>query len=127
MLFDNFAMYFPSLAENTITYEELNEVELVAKLNNGRALLYDDIDHSFRMLPVNSVDMTEDECRAEFGWRLRKIMYRNGITQEELSERTGIAQSRISNYLRGKNSPTFYVVDRIAKALGCSVDEFRYI
>jgi DNA-binding Xre family transcriptional regulator len=127
MLFDNFAMYFPSLAENTITYEELNSVELVAKLNNGRALLYDDIDHSFRMLPANSVDMTEDECRAEFGWRLRKIMYRNGITQEELSKRTGIAQARISNYLRGKNSPTFYVVDRIAKALGCSVDEFRYI
>jgi DNA-binding Xre family transcriptional regulator len=115
------------MAANTITYEELNDFELVAKMNNGVTVLYDDIDHCFRRLPTNSDDMTEEECRAEFGWRLRKIMFRNGITQEQLSERTGIAQSRISNYLRGKNSPTFYVVDRIAKALGCSIDEFRYI
>lgn len=127
MLFDNFAMYFPSMAEDTITYEELNDFELVVKMSNGTTVLYDDIDHSFRRLPRSSDDMTEDECLTEFGCRLRKIMFRNGITQEELSERTGIAQPRISRYLRGKNSPTFYVVDRIAKALGCSVDEFRYI
>lgn len=127
MLFDNFELYFPSMAANTITYEELNDFELVAKMSNGVTVLYDDIDHCFRRLPTNSDDMTEEECRTEFGWRLRKIMFRNGITQEQLSERTGIAQSRISNYLRGKNSPTFYVVDRIAKALGCSVDEFRYM
>jgi transcriptional regulator with XRE-family HTH domain len=49
-----------------------------------------------------------------------------GISQCELSERTGITQPSISDYMNGKKLPSFYTVDKIAKALGCSVDAFRY-
>jgi transcriptional regulator with XRE-family HTH domain len=53
-------------------------------------------------------------------------MTRQGVSQLELSELTGIPQSTISNYLTGKFLPGFYNMDKIAKALKCSIDEFRY-
>ena len=62
----------------------------------------------------------------EFRQRLRRLMTRQGVSQLELSELTGIPQSTISNYLTGKFLPGFYNMDKIAKALKCSIDEFRY-
>ena len=54
------------------------------------------------------------------------MMYIKGITQSELSNCTDIPQYLISDYIRGKRTPSFYNVDKIAKALDCSVDELRY-
>lgn len=127
MLYDNFELYFPFLAADTITYKEISDFDLVATLRDGRQVLYNDTNHTFRNLPRDSEDMTEEECRYEFGLRLRHIMFRKGVTQEELAERLKVQQPRISKYLNGRATPSFYMVDRIAKALGCSTDEFRYI
>jgi DNA-binding Xre family transcriptional regulator len=88
--------------------------------------LYDDVTRSYRKLPTDSDELTEDECRREFGIRLNKILIRKNITQIELSEMTGINRSILNGYITGKHSPSFYNVDRIAKALDCSVDDFRY-
>jgi transcriptional regulator with XRE-family HTH domain len=54
-------------------------------------------------------------------------MCRKGVTQSDLSFATGIAQPTLSGYINGKHEPGLYAIDKIAKALGCSVDEFRYI
>lgn len=123
----NFKLNFPYLYKEAVSYEDLNGYDIIITLKNGASIVYDDVDKSFRNLPKDSNSMTEDECRREFGIRLEKIMNRKRITQEELSYKTGISQGMISNYITGRNSPSFYNVDKIAKALGCSVDEFRYI
>jgi transcriptional regulator with XRE-family HTH domain len=70
--------------------------------------------------------MTEDECRSEFGYRLVHIMIRKGISQVDLAERIGVSNVMINRYINGSNTPSFYVVDKIAKALNCSMDDFRY-
>lgn len=123
----NFKLNFPYLYKEAASYEEINGYDIIVTLKNGASIVYDDVDKSFRNLPKDSNSMTESECRREFGIRLEKIMNRKRITQEELSYKTGISQGMISNYITGRNSPSFYNVDKIAKALGCSVDEFRYI
>ena len=70
--------------------------------------------------------MSEQQCREEFSIRLKRLMYRQGVTQKELSEETGISEMTISNYMNGKRTPSFYNVDKISKALKCSIDIFRY-
>jgi transcriptional regulator with XRE-family HTH domain len=57
-----------------------------------------------------------------FSKQLKKAMAKSGVTQSELSSRTGICKSAISQYISGKNEPKELTIHRIAKALGCSVD-----
>lgn len=125
-LIHNLKLYYPFIANSATIMFQVSDFELTVKMVDGTSILYDDIDKSFRSLPMDSNDMTETECRTEFGNRLYKLMVRKNITQEELSHRTGIHQTLISKYITGKHSPSFYIVDRIAKALGCSMDQFRY-
>jgi len=51
----------------------------------------------------------------------------NCISQEELSERTGISQVMISKYLNAKATPSFYRIEQIARVLKCSVSELGNI
>lgn len=125
-MFKEFSLYFPVTAEKAIDYRETSRYELTIKLSNGDMVLYDDIDKAIRTLPKDLDNLTEVECRLEFGRRLRKIMYMKGITQVELSRRTGITQPMLSKYINGESSPSFYYTDKIAKALRCSIEEFRY-
>lgn len=126
-MFDNFKLYFPSMFRKTEKFKEVSETEAIVYLNDGSRVVYDDLGKTFRNLPANSDRMTEEECRNEFGIRLRYLMYWRGISQIELSERTGISRVMLNKYIMGKHTPSFYVVDKIAKALGCSTEEFRYV
>lgn len=121
----NFERQFPSIAAN-VEDCEIFDREMVLRMNDGTYMLYDDDAKTIRNLPKDSRAMTEDECRNEFGARLYKIMWSKGITQQELSDMTGIPRVTISYYMTGRSTPSFYKVDQIAKALGCSTDDFRY-
>ena len=123
---DNLKTMYPFLYKQMIDYEAINDFDIHIKLRDGSTVLYDDFDKSFRQLPESCIDLTEEQCRREFGSRLYRIMQRKCMTQEELSACTGIHQTIISKYINGKHTPSFYNVDKIAKALGCSVDELRY-
>ena len=125
-VFKNFEQQFPSIAAN-VEDAAIIERELYLVLNDGSHILYDDETKTIRNIPNDSRAMTEDECRNEFGTRLYKIMWKKGITQQELSDMTGIPRVTISYYITGRSTPSFYKVDKIAKALGCSADDFRYI
>lgn len=47
---------------------------------------------------------------------------RRGLTQIQLSERCGIAQSDISHLENGYANPTIYTLIRLADALECQLD-----
>lgn len=125
--FNNFKMHFPVTAKLTESYRKTGLFELTVKLTDGSAVLYDDILHAIRRLPKDANKLSETEFRREFAFRLGNIMKHKCINQMDLSEKTGISQTTISGYLNGKGTPSFYNVDKIAKALKCSTDEFRYI
>ncbi len=48
---------------------------------------------------------------------LIKYRIENNITQQELSDRTGISKSNISRFESGKHSPTLNMLHRIANGL----------
>lgn len=123
----HFEMYFPSIARHAIETRPGKYFTLFVRLDNGDAYIYEDVDHYIRRLPSNSDEMTEDEFKKEFSRRLKHIMYMKGVTQEVLAERAGLSQPTISQYLSGKRLPNFCVIDKIARALKCPVDDLRYI
>lgn len=49
--------------------------------------------------------------------KVLKLMEQKGITQKELSKRSGIAESSISRYLHSEKMPRMDVVINFAKAL----------
>lgn len=122
----NFSMYFPSFAKNMKSYKYNPPFEITVEMNDGFMLIFNSMTNSFRRLPRNCNAMSEEECKREFGFRLQNMMGRRRITQKELSEKTGIQQCLISKYINGKSAPSFYNLDKIARALGCSTEDFRY-
>lgn len=125
-LLTNFKNQFPCFADRAVEYREKGPFELVVKLDDGHVISYYDNEQGIRRLPSDDSRLTEEECREEFGIRLYRLMYDKGVTQSELSEMTGITQSNISNYITGRKTPSFYTVDKIARALDCSIEELRY-
>lgn len=122
----DFEMHFPLIAEDAVEYiHDKTYNELVVTLKNGDQILFDGFDCSIRNLPDYN-NMSEQDIKHEFGRRLRRVMERKCIMQEQLSEITGISQSNISSYVNGRVMPTYPKVYKIARALGCSMDDFGY-
>ena len=96
-LYENLKLYWPFVQDLALSYEEISDYEIMVKLSDGRIVLYDDFDHTLRRLPTNSESMTDEEFKQEFSTRLKRIMYRKGVTQLDLAERTGISQPQISS------------------------------
>ena len=63
------------------------------------------------------------ELDKSFGDALRECRRRAGISQEELSFRTGVHRTFISEIERGLKSPTLHTVAALAKALGMQPSE----
>lgn len=124
-VYDEFSFNFPSIARQATSYHHISDIELIIKLENGEVVSYENINKSLRILP-DSNSLTEEECRREFAIRLKLMMAVRGMSQTKLSEATGIQQHMISDYTKGKRTPGFYNLDKIAKALDCSIDELRY-
>lgn len=74
--------------------------------------------------------MAEEEVslRKEFtrqlATHLKKIRKEKKISQEELAHRAGLNSAYIGHLERGIYSPTLFVVWKIAKALGSTLNDF---
>ena len=69
----------------------------------------------------------EYDWRIEFSNNLRRKMFKYAMSQDELSERTGISHVTISKYLNCRATPNGYNIDLMARALHCSVSELMNI
>lgn len=55
--------------------------------------------------------------------RIKEIAKTNGVKITELANIVGITQPNLSNIVNGKTSPSLYLLQRIADALGVEVAE----
>lgn len=124
-LVERFHQNFSAFSDEIVEYQKLNAFDLLVTLEDGRQILYDDFENTVRILRTDE-DLTESRCRRIFGEKLRKLLFRKGLSQNELAEIIGVSQPQLSNYISGKTTPGFYIVLKIAKALNCSVEEFTY-
>lgn len=59
----------------------------------------------------------EDEPEREVLLAIARLRSSQGLTQQELAERTGIKQSELSKLENGKTNPTLETLQKIAKGL----------
>lgn len=62
-----------------------------------------------------------DIHRKRIGREMADIRRRRGMTQTELAERCGLAQSHIARIETGRYSVGFDTLEQIAQAMGCEV------
>lgn len=57
------------------------------------------------------------------GERLKRIRKEKGMTQDSVAERAGVTATSISRWENGERDPTFRDVEKIAAALGVTMEE----
>lgn len=122
-MIDTATLYIPFITDKAVSYHEGSFGELIIITNDGRKVSFDTFTHVFRAIPNDERLNDEKVYRAEFGRRLRRVMAVRGVTQDELSEKTGIHRTMISQYLCGKVTPSIFKVYQMAKVLECCVDD----
>jgi transcriptional regulator with XRE-family HTH domain len=58
------------------------------------------------------------------GRRIRALRKQKGFTQDELARRTEVARQTITVLEAGKQEVCLYILGRIVKALGVTLEEF---
>lgn len=120
-------LYFPGLDKEVISAREYIPFMLLLETNSRFNYFYDLTKNVLIPIPKDDRDLDKDSFRRIFGVLLRRCLEHSGLTQEELSKKTGIPQPNISEYLYGKHFPSFYQIDKLAKAMNCSVEDLRYV
>lgn len=55
--------------------------------------------------------------------KMASLIKERGLAQKELADEVGVSEAMLSYILRGLKEPSVATLVRIAKSLGCSVDE----
>ena len=103
----------------------LNDWDLLIVFKNGKKILYDTYNNFHRNITYSNVnELTDEQEKKEFAYRLRSIMGRKWITQEELAKKLGTSQAMVSRYVSGKAIPGGIMLRNMSKILNCSMDDF---
>ena len=120
-------LYFPDLLGEVVHAREYVQFMLLLETNTKYDYFYNITNNVLIPIPKDDKNLDKESFKRIFGVLLRRALECSGLTQEELSEKTGIPQPNISDYLYGKHFPSFYQIDKMAKAMNCSVDDLRYV
>lgn len=122
-LFEEFKARYAFLANKAVSYRKTGRFELTAELNDGSRVIYNDADKTFGTVRNSEqiMNLNATNWKDEFSRRLGRLVAQSMMTEDELSELTGISRVSLSQYLNGRSAPNPYNLLRLARALGCSV------
>ena len=103
--------------------------EIIVYMKNGEIICYNNNYDSFGYIEEYEIDergdyvLDDNEYKAAFAKKLRRLMLSRRINQSQLSEATGINPATISRYMNGKNIPHLGNVIRLCRGLNCSIHD----
>lgn len=113
--------------EEVESIEELTPWDILITYCDGSKKTFDITTDCYQDVFYGDVDeITEEQERRYFSYRLRSMMSRNGYTQEQLANELNMTQSMVSRYIKGHAIPSVMIVRKIAKIFKCSMDDFFY-
>lgn len=122
---ENFKNSYPELYDSMVDWYPSGYLEITVKLSGGQYIAYEfmgDLTRPIRSLEKpEDLNMDEEEWRLIFAERLKTRMYKCGINQDMLSHYTGISRVTLSNYVNSKATPSGFNLERLSRALNCSV------
>lgn len=111
--------------EDIKQYKELNDYELLIELYDGQKYIYDTLNNTTRGAPYYGI-LTDKENRKEFKLRLRALLSHTGMTQRDLSEKTGISERTITRYMNGETLPDYISIKKLSNALNIPVNQLYF-
>ena len=72
---------------------------------------------------MNTPEASASRAAIEFASAVRRVRDRQGLTQAQLSERSGLSAAAISQIESGQREPTFSTIVRLATALQTSPND----
>ena len=117
------------ISETIITNEEiLKELNDISPSRIATGLL--NLERILKNLKKNNVDSTEfdslklsdEERRKEFGARIRIMRKSLGLTQADLAKKIGVTKQVITNYELGLREPPFRNLIGLSRALNVTTD-----
>lgn len=124
-IYESFETYFPSIAEKVVDWYPIGKYEIRIELLGVDDIIYNPSLRSYRKYRPIAIT-NEVLWTKEFSLRFKSRFEESGLTRKELSNKSGLSQNIIRNYLNGSSQPTLHNVIRLADALGCSLNELSY-
>lgn len=121
---------YPELAEEVVDWYPSAQMEITVKVESGMKYSYDFMTRRSKQTYVEDEDIrniSDKEWRQRFATNLCRKMTNIAMTQDRLSELTGISQVMISKYTNGKAAPTGININKMARAMKCSIAELTDI
>lgn len=125
-ILDSFEFTYPKIYDRVVEWYPSGYLEITVILDNGAKMTYclvNDLLITVFDPDERSHNWSDDDWRNNFSRKLNKRMLRYGVSQEELSAKTGISRVTLSKYQNGKALPSGANISRIAEVLHCSVNE----
>ena len=69
---------------------------------------------------MKRIPSSSDEPIALFSFNLKMVMHQRALTQKDLAALSGLTETQVSRYLRGKTEPGISTLHKQAKALNVS-------
>lgn len=122
----NYELWHPAFFERSVDYVMTGPHSILVDLEDNSKIEYNDYDNTIRDVShiygrdFNSA-LEETTWRKEFGHQLRRAIIDRGITQEDLSDLSGVSRQMLSRYIHGLSTPSGYVLSRLSEILECDV------
>lgn len=121
-ILNQFQLYYPSLYTQTIDWWATGPMSITVKLKDKSRFEYNYMDNTIRAIKTEATS-NDDVIAKSFGYNLQKFIPLSGKTQNEIAQTLGITNAMLSRYVHGTSMPSAGKAFRLAKILGCSVDE----
>lgn len=133
-MIEAYRTWYPTMYKQTVECRPSGSKTILITLDDGMKMEFDSFDNSIRNVSKyysNDIDDVDEEAwRKEFGRKLHQAIIDKGITQDRVSELTGISRQMLSRYIRGNSTPSGYILSRLVDVLGCDardLTKFGYI
>lgn len=123
---------FPRIFES----REISSVRILAPdllkvtyADDGSWVLYDDVFKSIRYISTQKANQVRKGRLHPVAWLysfsilFNRALSKHGVTQREVSERSGLSERIVSEYSNGATVPSIYKLYRLVNAIGCSPEE----
>lgn len=126
-MFDNFREMFPTIAEKVIDWWPSGREEITVRLSNGSSMVWRDVDRSARNVRVSVDGLTEELWRKNFSYKLRDALASSGKTSQDVADEIGISRQMFSRYLNSRATPSYFVLDKLARVLRCTISDLTEV
>lgn len=121
-ILNEFEMYHPGFYKQAVDWWASGRMSISVKLQDGSVFEYNQLENTLRKV---NTDVSADDASMtkSFGKNVQKHIPFCGMSHGQLAEKLGITNAMLSRYIHGNSAPSAVKAFKIAKALGCTVDE----